>query len=577
MTEKPKIGVYICWCGTNIAKMVDVEAVAESMRKMPNVAISRNYKYMCSDPGQDLIIKDIKELNLNRIVVAACSPRIHELTFRKALHNAGLNPYLFEMANIREQDSWVHTDRFEATRKAKALVAAAVNRVSFHESLDERSVEINPATLVIGGGIAGISAALEIADAGKKVYLVENTSRLGGQAAQIDLTFPFLDSARQVIRPMISRVKSNPDIEIFLETEIKEIFGYVGNFETTVTNELRQKTRLKFGHVIIATGLKPWDPSSIDFYGYGRLPDVITSVEFEKMLMSGNILKKNGKVPSNIAIIHCVGSRNKKYHEYCSRICCMVALKYANQIRSALPSASIYDLYADMRAMSKGGEELYAATSRKNVMFLMFDQHDGLPFIRKSNSGEPADMIIEMNEKLSGERVELAVDMVILMVNMEARENARELARTAGLSLCGNQFYIEKHPKLDPVATTTNGVFIVGSCQGPKDIPDSISQARAAAARVLASIVKGTVHVEVTTSHVNEEICCGCETCIAVCPYSAITFNSELNISQVNEILCKGCGTCGSTCPTGAVRSRHFTDQQISSEIEGIMAMSHEF
>jgi len=571
--EKPRIGVYVCWCGTNIAKMVDVEAVTNEIGKLPNVVISKNYKYMCSDPGQDLIVKDIKEHKLNRIVVSACSPRIHELTFRKALEKAGLNPYLFEMANIREQDSWVHTDRTEATKKAKALVAAAVNRVNFHEPLDARTVDINPSTLIIGGGIAGITAALEIANAGKTVYLIEKSKSLGGYAAKIDLTFPYMTSAQQMIKPLINKVKNNKNIQLFLETEIKEIFGYIGNFESTVTPKGGKEAKLIFGNIIVATGLRPDDASKISNYGYGKIPNIITSLELEEMLLKGKIIKKDGSEPKNIAIIHCVGSRNKDYHEYCSRTCCLTALKYANQLRSAFPSSNIYELYADMRSMGKGCEELYTATSKRNIMFLMFDQQNDLPKIKQS-IGKDYSMLIEMNEKLSGEAIEVPADMVVLMTGMEAHENAKEIAHAVGISMCGNSFYIEKHPKLDPVATTTNGVYIVGGCQGPKDIPDSVSQARAAAARIMGIMAKGSVTVEVTTAFVNEDICCGCQTCIKVCPYTAISFNEEKKVSVVNEILCKGCGTCGSACPTGAIRSRHFTDQQILSQIEGLMSMS---
>lgn len=573
--ENPRIGIYVCWCGTNIAKMVDVENVAEELLSLPNVVISKNYKYMCSDPGQDIIVKDIKENNLTRIVVSACSPRIHELTFRKALEKAGLNPYMLEMANIREQDSWVHTDRGEATKKAKALIAAAVNRVNFHESLDERTVDINPNNLIIGGGIAGITAALEMADSGKTVYLVEKSNHIGGHVADIDIVFPYMTSARQIINPLIERVKNHKNIKLFLQTEIKEVFGYVGNFETTI-NDQGKEIKLDFGSVIVATGLKNSDPSNISNYGYNILPDVITSSEFEKMLLSGEILKKNGTEPKNIAIIHCVGSRNKDYHEYCSRTCCMTALKFSNQIRAAIPGSNIYEIYADMRSMGKGCEELYAETSRKRVMFMMFDQQYDLPKIRKAESGNGCDLLIEFNEKLSGEDIEVPVDMVILMTAMEAHENAKEIGHAVGISLCGNAFYIEKHPKLDPVATTTSGVYIAGSCQGPKDIPDAISQARAAAARILGTISKGSVHIEVTTACVNEDLCCGCQTCIKVCPYSAISYIEEKKVSYVNEVLCKGCGTCGAACPTGAIKSRHFTDKQIISQIEGMMSKSIE-
>jgi len=426
--EEPRIGVYICWCGSNIAKMVDVQDVAKFISKLPGVIIARDYKYMCSDPGQEMVIKDIKEFKLNRVVVSACSPRIHELTFRKALENAGLNPYMFEMANIREQDSWVHENRVEATHKAKSLVAAAVYRVKHHEALDKRSVDINPATLIIGGGIAGMSAALEIANAGKKVFLIEKSAELGGNLARVDLTFPYLYSARQILQPIIQQVLHHPDISVFFNTRIDEVYGYVGNFETTLKNQNGRDLQLKFGNVIVATGLKPFDPSVIPEYNYGKLADVVTSHELEQMLSNGRILTRAGKVPKHIAIIHCVGSRNPKYHPYCSRTCCLTALKYSNQIRSMLPGAKIYQLYADMRAMGKGCEELYAHTSRQGVMFLMFDQKKNLPRVRKADTSDSCNLVIEMDELLSGETVEIPADLVILMVNMEAHDDAADVA-----------------------------------------------------------------------------------------------------------------------------------------------------
>ena len=254
----------------------------------------------------------------------------------------------------------------------------------------------------------------------------------------------------------------------------------------------------------------------------------------------------------------------------------MVALKFANQIRSALPETNIYEAYADMRAFGRGCEELYTNSSKKNIMFLMYDQQDGMPEIRKAGSGEGCNLIVEMDEKLSGECVEVPADMVILMVGVESQENAKDVAHAVGVSMCGNAFYIERHPKLDPVATTTDGVFIAGACQGPKDIPDSIDQGRAAAASILATISYGSVEVQATTASVNEDICCGCQTCVNVCPYTAINYDEEKNVSVVNEILCKGCGTCGAACPTGAISCAHFTDKQIMSQIEGLMSLTVE-
>jgi heterodisulfide reductase subunit A len=569
--EEIRIGVYVCWCGTNIAKMVDVEAIAREVEKMPNVVVSKTYKYMCSDPGQDMILKDIKECKLNRIIVAACSPRIHEFTFRKVLAKAEINPYYFEMANIREHVSWVHDDPEEATKKARALVSAAIHRVIFHEALDQRSVHVEPTTLVIGGGVSGMNAATEIADAGRDVYMVERTGRLGGIAAQVDLSYPFMTSMDEMLEPLIYKVRNHPHIKVFLESEIKEISGYVGNFETTVYSGNNGETHLKFGNVVIATGLKPFDPSNIEEYAYKKYPDVITSLEFESILKKGEITTKKGKDPKHVAIIHCVGSRNQKYHEYCSHTCCMTALKYANQIKSELPDSHIYEIYSDMRTFGKGCEELYTRSSRKNIKFFMFDPENGLPKIVNGSSHNHCELLIELDEKMSGKKIGIPVDMVILMVAMEAHEDTREISHAAGVSMCGNHFYMEKHPKLDPVATTTSGVYIVGSCQGPKDIPDSVAQARAAAARILADISVGNVEVETTTAEVNGMVCCGCQTCVRVCPYNAIRFDPVKKVSVVNEILCKGCGTCGSACPTGAIKSKHFTDEQILAQIKGIL------
>jgi heterodisulfide reductase subunit A len=422
---------------------------------------------------------------------------------------------------------------------------------------------------VVGGGVAGMSAAMRIAEAGKKVLLVEKQDAIGGQAAKLDLTFPHLNSISGFIEPMSRKVKEHKNIEVFTNASLNEIKGYVGNFEAEIQDNGKPKN-LSFGHIIVATGLKPYDPSPMENYGYGKHKNVVTSLEFEEMLKAGNITSE-GKKPDHVAIIHCVGSRNQDYHEYCSRTCCATALKYANQLRSALPDAGIYDLYADMRAFGKGCEELYAKTSGRDVMFLMFDPKKDLPHIREAGKKDKCKLMISMKEELSGEHIDVPADLVILMTAVEAHDGAKEIAHAAGISMCGNDFYIEKHPKLDPVATTTDGVFIVGTCQGPKDIPESISQAWAAAARVLAGICRGSVAVEVTTAVVNEEICCGCQTCVSVCPYTAITFNEEKNVSEVNEVLCKGCGTCGSACPTGAIRSRHFTDTQILEQIEGML------
>ena len=525
---------------------------------------------MCSDPGQDMVVKDIRKHRLNRVVVAACSPRIHEATFRKALETAGLNPYMLQMANIREQDSWVHTDRAEATLKAKSLVAGAVSRVNHHEALNKRQVPVHETTLVIGGGVAGITAALELSDSGKKVILVEKQEKLGGIAALLDLTSPYMYSASELMNTLIHRVEVHQNIKVFAKAEVQEVNGYVGNFSAKIKVNHKKAKQIEFGNLVIATGLKPVGYEVLRDYGYDKFREVITSLEFEQILKSGNLVNAYDVKPKNIAIIHCVGSRNDDYKPYCSRTCCMTALKYSNLIRSALPDANIYQLYADMRAFGKGCEELYAETSRKDVIFMMYDQQKEVPSIVKDTVGPG--VLIRINEKLSGENIEVPADLVILMTAMENQEDAKEVSRMAGVSLDAGGFFIEKHPKLDPVATTTDGVYVVGSCQSPKDIPDTIMQSRAAVARIMGTLSKGYVEVEVITAEVDEEICCGCQFCILVCPYGANSFDERKGISYVNEALCKGCGTCGSACPSGAITTKHFTDSQILSQIEGLLA-----
>jgi heterodisulfide reductase subunit A len=575
--EQPKIGVYVCNCGTNIAKTVDVEAVEAHAATLPGVVVAKNYKYMCSNPGQEMIVSDIQEHGLERVVVAACSPRMHEPTFRKALTKAGINPYFLEMANIREQCSWVHQDRASATAKATALTEAAVRRVAFHEPLEQREVPMCPATLVLGGGIAGMTAALELADAGYPVYLVEREDHLGGNVARVDLTAPFLDSAHDMLTERITRVVEHPNIEVLLQHKLQGVEGYVGNFVASVGSNRRvpespgEARELEVGNIIVCTGYKEFDPAKVTHFGYGKLPNVITSFEFEKMLRSGRIETKEGHTPQYVTIVHCVGSRNKEYHAYCSRVCCMTALKYGHEVKSALPNTYVNDLYIDMHAFGKGHEDFYRRTSEIKTLFLMYAKGDH-PVIRKADPTDDCEMLIEVNEKLSGETVEIPADLVVLMVGMEAREDSEEVAHLVNISRDKDGWFIESHPKLDPVATTTDGVYIAGACQAPKDIPDTVAQARAAAARILAKISHGKIDVDAVFAEVDEDHCSGCRVCNDLCAYSAIEFDEETHHSHVISALCKACGACTAACPSGAIKLRHFTDEQIFAEIKGVLA-----
>ena len=569
--EGMNIGVYVCNCGTNIAKVVDCDEVAAAARALPGVVVARCYKYMCSNPGQEMITQDIRDLGLDRVVVAACSPRMHEATFRKALAAGGINPYFLEMVNIREQCSWVHEDPRAATDKAIALTRAAVRRVALHEPLEKRYVDMIPATLVLGGGIAGLTAALELAMADQPVFLVEREDHLGGNMARTDLTAPYLDSARDLLTDRITRVTRNPNVTVLLNTELTELKGYVGNFTAYLREmgalELRE---VPVGSVIVCTGYQPFDASRITAYGYGRLPNVVTSFELEAMLKKGSVLTDKGRPPQYAAILHCIGSRSEVYHPYCSRVCCMTALKYGHEIRATHPDCFIYDLYIDMHAFGKGMEDFYRRSAEMKTIFMMHGKNS-TPEIRAAEPRHGCEMLIKAHDLLCGEDIEIPADLVVLMVGLEARADANEVAHLVNISQDKDGWFIESHPKLDPVATTTDGVFIAGACQSPKDIPDSVAQARAAVARILARIARGRLEVDAVFAEVDEDFCSGCRMCNELCPYAAIEYDADKRRSHVISALCKACGCCVAACPSGAIKGRHFSDEQIYAQIEGVL------
>ncbi len=648
--EIPRIGVYVCHCGSNIASKVDVEKVRDFAESLDFVVISRDYKFMCSNPGQQLIIDDIKEYNLNRVVVASCSPRMHEKTFRNACKKGGINPYYFQMASIREQSSWVTENEKAATIKAMDLVKAAVNRVTHHEALAPRIVEINQRALVIGGGIAGMQAALEIADAGRKVYLVEREPSIGGYMAKFDKTFPTLDCAACIMTPKMVSVGQHENIELLTYSEVEEVDGFVGNFKVTIRKKARYvnpdkctgcgmcmekcptkvisefdeglserkaiytpfpqavpnvpvidadkcryltkgKCRLceKFceakavdfeqkpeiievevGAIVVTTGFKVFNPEPVKRLGFGVYDEVYTSIQFERLNnaagpTSGKILMKNGKKPNSVAIVHCVGSRDKNFNKYCSRVCCMYSLKYAHLIREKT-GAEVYNFYIDLRAFGKNYEEFYNRV-----------QEEGTVFIRGNVAGvtdkavspeEKGKLTVIAEDTLTNQRVRVPVDMVILSVGLNPAEGADDIARMLGISQDLNGWFNELHPKLAPVSTPTDGVFIAGCCQGPKDIPDTVAQASGAAAEALSLMMRGKVEMEATTSYINPMLCVGCRQCMDICMYGAIDFNENKKICEVNSAVCKGCGLCAATCPSKAVTVKHFDNDELFAEIE---------
>jgi len=647
-----KIGVYICHCGSNIAGTVDVEDLTAFAKEQGAVVVARNYKFMCSEPGQALIANDIEELGLNRVVVAACSPRMHEPTFRHVCQTAGLNPYQLHMPNIREQCSWVHKNG--ATGKAKALVSAAISRAYHLEPLERREVLVTPAVLVVGGGIAGIQAALKVADAGHKVYLVEREPSIGGHMIQLDKTFPTLDCSACILTPRMAAVKAHPDIELMTYSEVVGVQGFVGNFRVTIRKKPRyvdeslctgcgvcqekcpwsapsefdcglgqrkaiytpfpqavpnvpvidpehcvyiqkegkcsaclklcergaidfkqteETVEVEVGAIIVATGYDLMDPSAISRLGYRRYPNVITSMEFERLCSAtgptGGHLAVNGQEPKSVAIIHCVGSRDQKYHAYCSRVCCMYGLKFAHLIKEKIEDAEVYEFYIDMRCYGKGFEEFFQRAASEGVTFIRGRPSQVSDLALKPD--EEGKLVVVCENTLVGAVMRVPVDMVILCPAMEARPDAKEVARVFNLNQSDDGFLLERHAKLDPVATANDGIFVVGCAQGPKDIPDTVAQALAGAAEALALIDRGRVELEAATAYVNEAACSGCKVCVTLCPYSAITFSEAEKLSNINEALCKGCGVCVAACPAGAIVARHFTDQQILAEVEALL------
>lgn len=649
-----KIGVYICHCGTNIARTVDCKAVAEYARNLPNVVVARDYQYTCSDPGQEMIKNDIREIGLTRVVVASCSPLMHELTFRRAVADAGLNPYLFQMANIREQCSWITEDKELATQRAKAIVAGAVTRVNYHEPLEVTKVPVNPNVLIVGGGITGIEAALQIADSGKKVYLVEKEPTIGGYMARFDKTFPTLDCAACILTPKMVSVGQHPNIELLSYSDIVGFSGYVGNFTATVRRRPRyvdedkcngcgqceqkcplslpsefdcglgkrkaiyrpfpqavpgtpvidrehclyftkgvcrvcekfctrgaidfdqKEEQLEFpvGSVIVATGFDLFDASRVKEYGYGRLPNVITSLEFERMThasgpTAGKILLKNGQPPDSVAIVHCVGSRDTNYNEYCSRVCCMYSLKTAHLVHEKT-DAKIHEFYIDMRAFGKGYEEFYKRLLKEDVTFVRGRVAEVTDVAQ--TEGEKGKLVVVAEDTLLGIVRRVPVDMVILSVGLEPRRDVVNVGHIFSISRSKDGFFLEKHPKLAPVSTAADGVYIAGACQGPKDIPDSVAQGAAAAANVLSLIDRKEVELEPTIAIIDDKSCSGCEICPSLCPYNAISFDEEREIAVITAALCKGCGVCVAACPSGAIEQQNFTNRQLLAEVEAIAA-----
>jgi len=648
--EDIRIGVYVCHCGLNIAGSVNCEEVAKFAATLPHVVIAKDNRYTCSDQGQELIKTDIKEHKLNRVVVASCSPRLHEPTFRRACQEAGLNKYLFEMANIREHCSWVHLhEKEKATEKAKDLVRMAVAKATLLEPQEESVVPILRKALVIGGGVAGIQAALDLADTGYKVYLVEKEPSIGGRMAQIDKTFPTMDCSICILAPKMSDAGKHPNTELLTNSEVQEVKGYIGNFKVKVLKKPRYVTNectacgdcskecpatapnefdiglatrraiytpfaqavpstyiidkdlclnkdnvitcdkcikacerkaidfemkpetveLEVGTIIVATGADVYNPASLVEYGYTKFPNVITSLEFERLInaggpSSGHLLRPSDmKIPKSVAFIQCVGSRSEKNgHLYCSNVCCMNTIKDSLLIKEHWPETKIYVFYIDIRAYGKGFEDLYKRAKKEGVLFIR-----GLP-AEVIEDRKTHNLWLVGENTLQKELYKINAEMIILSIGIEPRQDSEAIQRLFTLSRTSDGFFMEAHPKLRPVDAPTGGVFLAGCAESPKDIKDSVTQASAAAARASILMAQGKVTVEAITPRLLAEKCQVCGLCSRVCPYNAITVDKEAKHVELIEAACAGCGTCGAECPFEALTMRHFTDEQILVQID---------
>jgi len=655
-----KVGVYVCHCGLNIAGVVDVEKVVEYAKNLPGVAIAKHYTYVCSEPGQRMIQEDIQEHGLDRIVIATCSPQMHEETFRKTIAEAELNPYLLEIVNLREQCSWPHSEEpGKATEKAKELVRMGIARVRLLEPLERRKVSAEKSVLVVGGGIAGIQASLDLADAGLKVYLVEKAPSIGGRMAQLDKTFPTLDCSACILTPKMVDVAKHPNIKLLTNAEVTDVKGFVGNYEVSVLkkpgyvdgdrcvgcelctkvcpvkvpdkfNEGLSQTRaisiysphavpkvaiinpnyclrlkcdkdvcgkclemceakainfeqqpetiqLKVGAIVIAVGSEVFDASKMPEFGYGRFQNVISNIEFERISdasgpTGGKIhCPKNGEPPKTIVFIQCIGSRDKRFHEYCCRVGCMVSLKQAILAREKLgKNVNIYVCFNDLRAFGKGYEEFYRRARDLDINFVA-----GLPSeIRSTVDGS---LYFDVYDRGTNKLLEMHSDLVVLANGLVPSSDLGKISELFHASRSTDDFLLEAHPKLRPLESPTAGIFLAGACQGPKDIPDSVAQASGAAAKIIDLLSSGEIELEPLKAVVDKDLCSGCRMCEFVCPYVAIEMKTEIVDgierlrAEVVEAMCQGCGLCGSACPASAIKMQHYTDEQVLAQVHAAL------
>ncbi|SMC25490.1 heterodisulfide reductase subunit A [Desulfacinum hydrothermale DSM 13146] len=627
-SDAPRVGIYICHCGGNISDHVDVEVLCEKAEKIPGVAVARRNMFMCSDPGQELIMEDIRSGKVNRIVVASCSPSLHEMTFRSALERAGANPYVYEHANIREQVSWVHHGE-PATEKAFQLISAAAAKARLLEPLEPLRVEARRHATVIGAGIAGLRAAVDLADRGFQVALLEKTPFAGGRVARLDRLAPTGEAASEAILSLARRVMEHPAITFYPCAQVVGFDGYVGNFSLELQVEPpaaedavppsnlppagdgepvfvpsrgvllgplpteKGRIQVETGVVVLATGFKPYTPRKGE-YGYGELPEVMTLPQFIEALRDaqadGSVLMLSGRPIRSIAMIHCVGSRqipgiheedaSGYLNEYCSRTCCSATLFAANQVRTRYPETRVFEFYRDIRAYGRGQEELYQEAARNKVLFLRFEPEDP-PRVERSDGSSGTPLVVRVKDALTfGEEVQVPADLVVLAVGMEPT-GIQDLVDLMKLPVGADRFLLEVHPKLRPVELATTGLLLAGTCQAPMDVSEACNAASAAASKAASLLAKGYVQLDPFVAEVDMEKCQGTGSCVEACLADGaielvdVVVNGEtVRRARVVQALCLGCGACVAACPSGAIQVKGSTLAQFEAMVDAIA--SHE-
>lgn len=545
--EKPRIGVFVCHCGINIAGVIDIQEVIEYAKKLSDVVYAEDNLFTCSQDTQEKIKEKIKEQNLNRVIVAACTPRTHEPLFQETLKEAGLNPYLFEFVNIRDQCSWVHMNEPEkATRKAKDLIRMGVAKARLLEPLQKAKIEVNPSALVIGGGLSGITASLEIAKQGFQVHLVEKESELGGNLRKLHYLVSG-ENPKEYLNSLIRAVEKNELIHVYKDTIVTDVQGYIGNFKTALMDKHENKIEISTGVIVVATGGEEYKPKE---YLYGKDNRIITQLELEKKLSEDDFDARK------VVMIQCVGSRNDE-RTYCSRICCTEAVKNALKIKEKNPNCEVIILYKDVRTYGFR-EEYYKEASEKGVLFVRYDD-ENKPMVEK----EAGALKVSFLDLVLNEEFVIEPDLLVLSAATLPPEGNEDLAKMLKVPLSKDGFFLEAHMKLRPVEFATDGIFLCGLAHSPKFIDESISQACGAASKACATLSKPFVEGEGTIARVNEALCSGCGLCVEICPYNAISLDEKTEKAMVNSALCKCCGACVAGCRMGAIQQKGFDDKEI--------------